>query len=58
MTHADLIPVAYKWAIKTGKCGVAFKEFKTLCPNSEIPDVLGFKENFEDNQINVNKLGS
>lgn len=43
MTHSDLIPVAYRWAIKTAKCGVAFKEFKTLCPNSEIPDVLGFK---------------
>lgn len=41
-THADLIPIAYDWVLKRGKCGVAFKELNTHCTNSEYPDVIGF----------------
>jgi len=38
-THKDLIPIAYKWALKRASCGVAFRELVTL--SSECPDVLG-----------------
>lgn len=41
MTHAELIPIAFKWALKMGSCGVAFKELSTL--SSECPDVIGFQ---------------
>lgn len=40
MTHKELVEVAYKWVLKNGSCGVAFKELKTL--SWEIPDVIGF----------------
>lgn len=44
MTHKDLVEVAYKWILKRGSCGVAFKELKTY--NVEIPDVIGFGSGF------------
>lgn len=44
MTHKYLIEVAYKWVLKRGSCGVAFKELKTA--NIEIPDVIGFGSGF------------
>lgn len=42
LTHAQLVTAAYKWLLKSGGCGVAFKEFKASCCNGEIPDVIGF----------------
>lgn len=39
-THKQLVEVAYRWLIKNGRCGIAFKELKTL--SLEIPDVIGF----------------
>ena len=42
MTHKDLIEPAYKWVLNSGKCGVAFKEFKTANSAGEEPDVIGF----------------
>jgi len=41
-THKDLIPIAYRWVLKNGSCGVAFKELNTNCINGEYPDVIGF----------------
>lgn len=43
MTHKELIPIAYKWVIKTAKCGVAFKELYSHTCNGEYPDVIGFR---------------
>jgi len=43
MTHKELVPIAYKWVMKAGSCGVAFREFKTLCSNGECPDILGIR---------------
>ncbi len=40
-SHSDLIEVAYAWVLKSGSCGVAFKELNTLT-SSEYPDVIGF----------------
>lgn len=42
MTHKDLIKPAYKWVLKHGSCGVAFKELSSLASNGEYPDVIGF----------------
>jgi hypothetical protein len=42
LTHHDLVESAYKWVLKNGSCGVAFKELYTLCNNGEYPDVIGF----------------
>ena len=42
ITHADLVELAYKWVLKRGSCGVAFKELRTLACNGEFPDVIGF----------------
>lgn len=42
LTHAQLVTAAYKWLLKSGGCGVAFREFKTFASNGEIPDVIGF----------------
>lgn len=44
-THKDLIPIAYKWAMMAGSCGVAFKELNTRCSNGEYPDILGMRGN-------------
>lgn len=44
MTHKELVEVSYKWILKRGSCGVAFKELKTS--NIEIPDVIGFGSGF------------
>lgn len=41
-THKDLIPIAYRWVLKSGSCGVAFKELNTHASNGEYPDVIGF----------------
>jgi hypothetical protein len=41
MTHAQLVDAAHKWILKETRCGVAFKEAKTLQPGEE-PDVIGF----------------
>lgn len=42
ITHAHLVNAAYKWVLKSGGCGVAFREFRTYCCNGEQPDVIGF----------------
>lgn len=39
-THKQLVEVAYRWVLKRGSCGVAFKELVTS--GGEIPDVIGF----------------
>lgn len=39
-THAQLVEIAYKWLLKNGGVGVAFKELVTMA--REIPDVIGF----------------
>jgi hypothetical protein len=28
--HSDLIPIAYKWVLKNGSCGCAFKELNSI----------------------------
>jgi hypothetical protein len=40
MTHSDIVNIAYKWLLKNGRIGFAFKELKSL--SQEIPDVIGF----------------
>ena len=40
ITHKMLVEIAYKWLLKNGSIGVAFKELRSLA--SEIPDVIGF----------------
>lgn len=42
MTHSELIEIGYRWLLKHTSCGVAFKELRAICPNGEIPDVIGF----------------
>jgi hypothetical protein len=42
LSHANLVTAAYKWVLKNGACGVAFREFRTNCCNGEHPDVIGF----------------
>lgn len=42
LTHGQLVEAAYKWILKRGGCGVAFKEFRTGACNGEFPDVIGF----------------
>lgn len=42
MTHAELVDAAYKWVLKRGSCGVAFKELYSYASNGEYPDVIGF----------------
>jgi hypothetical protein len=39
-THKELVEVAYRWLVKNGGVGVAFKELKSTA--DEIPDVIGF----------------
>lgn len=40
--HRKLVEAAYKWVLKSGGCGVAFKELNSLARNGEYPDVIGF----------------
>lgn len=40
MTHKQLVEIAYRWVLKNGSVGIAFKELKSL--SNEIPDVIGF----------------
>ncbi len=40
-THTQLVDIAYRWVLKNGSCGVAFKELGTGS-TPEIPDVIGF----------------
>lgn len=42
ITHTHLVNAAYKWVLKSGGCGVAFREFNTGASNGEYPDVIGF----------------
>lgn len=42
LTHKELVEAAYKWVLKSGGCGVAFKELHTNASNGEYPDVIGF----------------
>lgn len=42
LTHAHLVKFAYEWVLKSGSCGVAFREFNTGACNGEYPDVIGF----------------
>lgn len=42
LTHAQLVTAAYDWILKRGRCGVAFREFRTGASNGEHPDVIGF----------------
>jgi hypothetical protein len=39
-THKQIVEIAYKWLLKNGGVGVAFKELKSCA--DEIPDVIGF----------------
>lgn len=39
-THRQIIEICYKWVLKRGSCGFAFKDLKCLEP--EIADVIGF----------------
>lgn len=41
-THAALVKIAYRWVLKNGSCGFAFKEMSAQNDSGEIPDVLGF----------------
>lgn len=41
MTHKEVVQIAYQWVLKSGGCGVAFKELNSLACNGEYPDVLG-----------------
>lgn len=43
LTHKELVNAAYYWILRSGKCGVAFKELSTHATNSEYPDVIGFR---------------
>lgn len=40
MTHSELVEIAYRWILKNGGVGVAFKELNTVA--AETPDVIGF----------------
>lgn len=40
-THSELVKIAYRWVLKNGSCGVAFREL-VCTANGEIPDVIGF----------------
>jgi hypothetical protein len=40
LTHKECVEIAYKWVIKNGSVGFAFKELKSTA--DEIPDVIGF----------------
>lgn len=40
MSHKEIVEIAYKWLIKNGSVGFAFKELKSI--SEEIPDVIGF----------------
>lgn len=39
-THKNIVDIAYKWILKNGRIGVAFKELKSI--DNQIPDVIGF----------------
>jgi hypothetical protein len=39
-THKELVALAYKWLLKNGSVGFAFKELVSY--DREIPDVIGF----------------
>lgn len=39
-THKQIVEIAYRWVLKNGGVGVAFKELKSMA--CEIPDVIGF----------------
>jgi len=40
LTHKSLVEISYKWLMKNGGVGFAFKELKSI--DDEIPDVIGF----------------
>lgn len=40
-THSELVDAAYRWLLKTAKCGFAFRELYSM--NLEIPDAVGFR---------------
>lgn len=40
-THKEVVNIAYKWVLKNGSCGIAFKELDCAGSN-EIPDVIAF----------------
>lgn len=39
-SHREVVEIAYKWILKNGGVGFAFKELKSI--DREIPDVIGF----------------
>lgn len=41
MTHKKLVEIGYRWCLRRGGCGIAFKELD-CASNGETPDVLGF----------------
>lgn len=43
MTHKEVVNLAYKWILKSGSCGVAFRELYSAACNGEYPDVIGFQ---------------
>jgi hypothetical protein len=40
ITHKQGVEIAYKWLLKNGRVGIAFKELVSV--DREIPDVIGF----------------
>lgn len=40
MTHREVVDIAYRWLLKSGSVGFAFKELKSY--DNQIPDVIGF----------------
>lgn len=40
LTHRQVVEIAYKWLLKNGGVGIAFKELKSI--DAEIPDLIGF----------------
>lgn len=40
MTHSELVELSYRWLLKNGKVGFAFKELRSV--SEETPDVIGF----------------
>lgn len=39
-SHAELVEIAYRWVLRAGRCGVAFREL--VSHTAEQPDVIGF----------------
>jgi hypothetical protein len=40
LTHKKLVDLAFRWLMKNGSCGFAFRELHSMA--TEIPDIIGF----------------